>query len=342
MQAARLHAYGEPLTLEEVPRPVPGPGQVVVKVEAAGFCHSDLHVIDGELQILPHLPVTLGHENAGIVSDVGAGVRDFREGDPVAVYGAWGCGLCDYCVGGVEQLCVRPEWVGLSDNDGGYAEFMRVKHERHLVKLGRLTPREAAALTDAALTPYRAVKKAAPLLEPDQIALVIGLGGLGLYGVKLLHALSGCQIIVVDLDESKRKLGLGYGATHALDGRDPELRLKILELTGGLGVSAAFDFVGSDATLELAVATTKALGKVTQLGLAGGSAKLRVLANTRFEVSFEATLWGTIRELREVVALAENGRLSPIPTEYQPLAEIQAVARRLRNGQVQGRAVITP
>ena len=342
MQAARLHAYGKPLVLEDVPRPVPGPGQVVLKVEGAGFCHSDLHLIDGEIQILPRLPVTLGHENAGIVSDVGTGVEDFREGDPVAVFGGWGCGRCDYCVGGVEQLCAKPEWVGLSQNDGGYAEFLLVKHERHLVKLDRLPPREAAALTDAALTPYRAIKKSAPFLEPDQLVLVIGLGGLGQYGVKLLRVLSGCRIIAVDLDESKRKLGLEYGATHALDGADPELRLKILELTGGHGVTAAFDFVGSDSTLAVAISTTKTLGKVTQVGLAGGTAKLRALDNARFEVSFETTFWGSIRELREVIALAESGRLSPIKTEFRALGEIQTVTDRLKHGQIQGRAVITP
>src|SRR5262252_3963359 len=336
MKAARLHEYGKQLVLDDVPEPKPGPGQVVVKVQGAGFCHSDLHIIDGEIPILP-LPVTLGHENAGVVSAVGGGVQSVKEGDPVAVHGGWGCSRCDYCVGGHDHLCVTPAWSGLSHADGGYAEYMLVPHEKFLVRLGKLAPREAAPLTDAALTPYRAIKKAMPFLEPDQMVLVIGLGGLGQYGLKLLRLLSGCRVIAVDVAEKKRTVARELGAAHALDGKDPELAKQIMDLTGGRGVTAAFDFVGSDATLALAIQTTKTLGKVTQVGLAGGTAKLRVLANSRFEVQFEVTLWGTIRELREVIALAEMGRLSPVALEFSPLDQINRVYERLKLGQVEGR-----
>lgn len=341
MKAARLHEYGKPLVLEEVPAPDPGHGEVVVKVEGAGFCHSDLHVIDGEIRILPRLPLTLGHENAGTVAAIGAGVRGVTEGDRVAVYGAWGCGRCDYCVSGHDQLCIAPEWAGLSERDGGYAEYLLVPHEKYLVKLSKLSPQEAAPLTDAALTPYRAIKKAMAFLEPDKSVLVIGAGGLGQYGIELLRLLSGCPVIVVDVAESKRQLAKELGAAHALDGRHPEIETQILDLTGGQGVAAAFDFVGNDQTLMLAIRTTRALGKVSQIGLAGGTAKFHVLDNSRFEVQFEATLWGTVRELREVVGLAENGHLLPIRTEFAPLADINRIYTRLKHGEVEGRAVIT-
>jgi propanol-preferring alcohol dehydrogenase len=132
------------------------------------------------------------------------------------------------------------------------------------------------------------------------------------------------------------------GADHALDGKEPDLAKRILDLTAGRGVSAAFDFVGNDATLALAVATTRTLGKVSQVGLAGGAARMRVLENTRFEVQFEATLWGTIKELREVVALVEAGRLTPIPVEHLPLDRIGEAYTRLKRGDVRGRLVITP
>lgn len=342
MKAARLHEYGKPLVLDDVPAPTPGHGQVIVKIEGAGFCHSDLHVIDGEIRVLPRLPLTLGHENAGTVSAIGAGVKGVAEGDRVAIYGAWGCGRCDYCVSGHDQLCTAPEWAGLSMYDGGYAEYLLVPHEKYLVKLSKLSPREAAPLTDAALTPYRAVKKAMPFLEPDKCALVIGAGGLGQYGIKLLRLLSGCPLIVVDVSESKRAVAKDLGATHVLDGKDPEIVKRIMDITGGSGVAASFDFVGTDQTLMLAVGTTRALGKVSQIGLAGGTARLHVLDNARFEVAFEATLWGTVRELREVIALVENGRLQPIRTEYAPLSDINGVYARLKRGEVQGRAVITP
>jgi propanol-preferring alcohol dehydrogenase len=342
MKAARLHAYGSPLVIEDVPTPQPAAGQVVVKIDGAGFCHSDLHVIDGELRILPKLPVTLGHENAGVVAAIGAGVQSVREGDAVVVFGGWGCGRCDFCIGGREQLCATPQWAGLSHYDGGYAEYLLVPHERYLVKLDRLAPRDAAPLTDAALTPYRAIKKALPVLEPDRLALVIGIGGLGEYAVELLRLLSGCEVIAVDVSPSKRRLAQELGAAHAFDAKDPDVAAKITALTGGTGVAAAFDCVGNDATLALAVGVTRTLGKVTQIGLAGGTTKMRVLENSRFEVQFEVTLWGTIRELREVVALAESGRLRPTALEYAPLDRINDVYARLKHGEVIGRAVITP
>ena len=342
MIAARLHSYGKPLLIEEVITPRPGPGQVVIRVAAAGFCHSDIHVMDGEIQILPRLPLILGHENAGFVSAVGSGVTAVREGDAVAVYGGWGCGRCDYCVAGHEQLCGTPQWAGLSNYDGGYAEYLLVPHERYLVTLSTVTPIDAAPLTDAALTPYRAIKKALPVLEPDHYAPVIGLGGLGQYGLKLLGILSGCPVIVVDVSPEKRRLAHHAGVRHVFDGNDPNLATAIRDLTGGHGVNAAFDFVGSDATLALAVASTRSLGKVTQIGLAGGAARLKVLENSRFEVQFEATLWGTIKELREVIALAESGRLTPIPIEVSPLERINDVYARLKRGAVEGRAVIAP
>jgi propanol-preferring alcohol dehydrogenase len=342
MKAARLHGYKQPLVLDDIPTPRPGPGEVLVRVGGAGFCHSDIHVIDGEIAILPKMPLTLGHENAGIVAATGPGVVSVKEGDAVAVYGGWGCGRCDYCVTGHDQLCAAPQWAGLSEHDGGYAEYLLTPHERYLIKLSRVRPVDAAPLTDAALTPYRAIKKALPVLEPDYYVLLIGLGGLGLYGLKLLKILSACPVIVVDVNESKLDAALRLGAANTLNGRDPKLSSTIRDITGGRGVAAAFDFVGSDTTLDLAVKSTRALGKVSQVGLAGGAARLKVLENSAFEVQFEATLWGTIKELREVVALAESGVLSPIPIETAPLSQINDVYRRLKRGDVAGRIVITP
>lgn len=342
MRAARLHAYGEPLLLEEIPRPEPGPGQMVVKVEGAGFCHSDLHIIDGEIQVLPRMPMTLGHENAGIVDEIGAGVTLVKPGDPVAVYGGWGCGHCDMCVTGQEQMCAAPSWVGLSDYDGGYAEYLLVPHERYLVPLRNLDPKVAAPFTDAALTPYRAIKRSASHIQPDHPVLLIGAGGLGQFGVKLLHLLTGSQIIVVDVNEEKLQVALEYGAHFALDGRDPEVRDQIIKIGGGSGVGAAFDFVGADETLDLAFACTRPGGKVTQIGLAGGHAELTLFKNLPFEIAFEGTLWGTIKELREVIALAETRRLTPIELEFEPLERINAVYENLKAGKVRGRVVITP
>jgi propanol-preferring alcohol dehydrogenase len=342
MKAARIHEYRKPLVLEDVPTPVPGPGEVLVQVHGAGFCHSDIHVMDGEIPVLPRMPMILGHENAGVVAATGSGVKQVSEGDPVAVFGGWGCGWCDYCVTGHEQLCGSPEWAGLSGRDGGYAEYLLVPQERYLVKLNTLKPALAAPLTDAALTPYRAIKKALPVLEPDRYALAIGIGGLGQYGLKLLRVLAGCPVIAIDRSEKRLQTAIELGAVHALNFKDPKLAEKIRDITGGHGVSASFDFVGTDETLDLAIGATRSLGKVAQIGLAGGSARMKVLERNRFEVQFEATLWGTIKELREVIALVESGRLSMIATEVAPLDQINEVYRRLKHGDIVGRAVISP
>jgi propanol-preferring alcohol dehydrogenase len=340
MKAARLHAYGKPLVVEDVPKPEPAQGEVVVEVAGAGFCHTDVHIIGGKIHWLPKLPVTLGHENAGYVAEVGAGVTSVREGDPVVVYGGWSCGLCDYCVTGHDQLCIAPEWCGLSQWDGGYAEYLRVPNVKYLIKLGRTDPRLAAPLADAVLTPYRAVKKALARIEPDHPVLVIGAGGLGQYGLKLLRLLSAAPVIAVDTSAAKRRIALELGAIKALDGDDPELVKTILDLTGG-GVSSAFDFVGSDSTLQTAVSVTRSLGKVYQVGLEGGTARIQV-PDMRFEVGFEASLWGTIKELREVVALVEDGRLSLAQSESVPLEDINDTCDRLKHGEVAGRAIVVP
>lgn len=342
MRAARLHAYATPLVVEDVPRPSPGAGEVIVQIAGAGFCHSDVHIIAGEIRMLPRLPMTLGHENAGIVAAVGAGVRAVKEGDPVAVYGGWGDGVCDYCVAGEENLCPSMQWVGLSQHDGGYAEYLRVPHERYLVRLHTLDPRDAAPLTDAALTPYRAVTRAREALAPDYPVLVIGCGALGQYGIKILRLLSGAEIIAVDIDDRKLASAAEAGATHVINAASGEPAAEIMDLARGLGVSVAFDFVGADSTLDLALRTTRPAGRIVQIGLAGGTAHVAALRTIRPEVSFSVSWWGNIRELREVVHLVETGRLTPIPLEFWPLEKINEVYDRVRRGEVAGRAVLTP
>ncbi len=342
MQAARLHSYGKPLEIDDVPRPVPGPGQAVIRVEGAGFCHSDLHMISGEIQLLPRMPLTLGHENAGTVAAIGDGVRAVKEGDLVAVYGGWGDGFCDYCAAGEENLCPTMQWVGLSEHEGGYAEYLLVPHERYLVPLHTLEPKVAAPLTDAALTPYRAVTRAIPAMPPDYPVLVIGCGALGQFGVKILRLLSGAEIIAIDLDDQKLATARESGATHTINARDPEVQRRILDIARGVGVSAVFDFVGADSTLALALATARPAGRIVQVGLAGGTAHVTALKTVKPEVSVSVSWWGNIRELREVIALVESGRLTPIPLEFWPLNKINEVYDRVKRGAVAGRAVLTP
>jgi len=181
-----------------------------------------------------------------------------------------------------------------------------------------------------------------PYIKPDYPVLVIGCGALGQFGIKILRLLCGADIIAVDLDDKKLATARDAGATHTINAGDADLARTILDLARGIGVAAAFDFVGADTTLTLAVGSTRQAGRVVQVGLAGGTAHMTVLKTAKPEVTFSTSWWGNIRELREVLTLAETGRLTPIPLEFWPLDKINEVYRRMTHGEVPGRAVITP
>ncbi len=191
-----------------MPVPEPGPGQVLVKVGGAGACHSDLHLMEWPEGTMSFgVPFTLGHENAGWVEALGAGVEGLAEGEAVAVYGPWGCGRCRSCRLSAENYCERQAEIGAFGGglglDGGMAEYMLVPHPRLLLPLGDLDPRDAAPLSDAALTPYHAVKRSLDLLVPGSTAVVIGVGGLGHMAVQILRALSPARIVAVDTSADK-------------------------------------------------------------------------------------------------------------------------------------------
>ncbi|MBX6378853.1 MAG: alcohol dehydrogenase catalytic domain-containing protein, partial [Clostridia bacterium] len=270
MKAARLEAYGRPLVLADVPVPEVRGDAVLIRVAGSGLCHSDLHILRGELPILPRLPMTLGHENAGFVEAVGEAVEGVRPGDAVAVFGGWGCGRCRFCLRGEEQLCNTLGWVGIG-HDGGYAEYLYVPHARYLVPLGELDPVSAAPLTDAGLTPYRAVRRAADRLYPGSVGVVVGVGGLGQFGVQFMRLTTAARVVAVDVDAAKLERALALGADVAVDSREEDPVEVIRRLTDGEGAQAVVDFVGSAATLELAARAVGRQGRVVLVGLAGGS-----------------------------------------------------------------------
>ena len=338
MKAAVLHAIGEPLRIEEVALPRPGPGQVLVKVAAAGVCHSDLHQRDGTVP--PHrLPLIMGHENAGWVAGLGQGAEGVAEGDPVVVYGGWGCGQCRFCLGGQEQLCDGARWSGLGP-DGGYAEYLLVPATRHLLPAGRLDLVKAAGLTDAGLSSYRAVKKALPSLLAGTTAVVIGAGGLGQYGVQYLKLLTSATVIAVETSPVRRQVALDLGADHAIDGSAAGSVEQIRELSGGEGPAAVFDFVGIDATMRLGLAVLARQGLLVLVGLAGGSVPVGFFSQAS-EVAVTNSVWGSRNDLAEVIALAQQGKLAAA-TETHRLDDINQVLGRLEHGLVEGRAVVVP
>jgi propanol-preferring alcohol dehydrogenase len=345
VRALRLVAWKHEPELVVLPDPEPGPGQVRVRVGAAGACHSDLHLMhDFDAGLLPWgPPFTLGHENAGWVDALGPGVSGLEVGEPVAVYGPWGCGRCDRCVRGMENYCAHQADLGVAGGglgaDGGMAEFMLVPSARHLIPIGDLDPVEAAPLTDAALTPYHAVKRSLPLLTPGATAVVIGAGGLGHMAVQILRTLTPARIVVVDQRPEALSLARDIGADDVVTMDDDALD-AVRDATGGLGADVVLDFVGVDETMRLGASVARSLGHLTIVGIGGGTLPLGFFT-VPYELSVATTYWGSIPELMEVVALARAGRIRPHVSTY-PLDDAAHVYELMHDGKLQGRAVVVP
>lgn len=335
MRAARLVAFNEPLSIEDIPIGEPKGTEVLVKILGSGLCHSDIHLQDGMMP-LP-LPLTPGHENAGEVAALGPAAKGIAEGEAVAVFGGWGCGTCRVCLAGDEQLCNTLNWVGIG-HDGGYAEYLMVPHPRHLVPLNGLDPVQSAPLVDAGLTPYRASKKALDLLLPGTSALVVGAGGLGQLGIQILKAMTPAKVIVADISEEKLERAKDCGADETIV-FSPSAAQEIQTATGG-GAQAVFDYVGSDETLGFSVASAAKGSLVVVIGLALGTLPWNFLGHPP-EMQITASYWGNVAELREVLDLARSGLVSAAVEAVQ-LEEINGALDRLRAGSVEGRVVIVP
>ncbi len=343
MQALQIHTWHEEAEFVEVDDPEPAPGQVVVKIGAAGACHSDLHMMHGVGNIAPFaLPFTLGHENAGWVQAVGRGVTSVEVGQPVAVYGAWGCGECARCAVGMENYCEGPVkgaggGLGL---DGGMAEYMVVPHSRHLVPLpDGLTPEVAAPLTDAGVTPYHAIRRSQAKLGPTSTAVVIGIGGLGHLAVQILKATTSATVIAVDVKEEALSLALALGADIGITAGASAVD-EVKAATNGHGADLVLDCVGTDVTLATAGACARSLGDVTLIGVAGGSRPFGFLSQA-YEVSLQSVYWGSRQELCEVLELAGRGLIRPKATLF-PFEQALNAYRALASGGVTGRAIIMP
>jgi propanol-preferring alcohol dehydrogenase len=317
---------------------------VRLRVTAAGLCHSDWFVMD-----LPRgsyaygLPLTLGHEGAGVVDAVGDGVAGVAVGDAVAVYGPWGCGRCHACAQGAENYCSRAAGLGIQPPGlgapGALAEHLLVDDVRHLVPLGDLDPVQTVSLTDAGLTPYHAIKHTLPALPAGSTAVVIGAGGLGHVAIQILRAITGATVIALDVGEEKLALAEQVGAHHVLLS-DASAVEAIRRLTGGVGAQAVFDVVGNGQTLEIARRSVGLGGVIEIVGIGGGLLPTGFFS-TPFGVSVRAPYWGTRSELIEVLDLARIGAIH-VEVERHPLEQAPEAYRRLHEGTVRGRAVVVP
>jgi alcohol dehydrogenase, propanol-preferring len=343
MRAVRLTGWEQPAQLVEVATPEPGPGEVLVRVVGAGLCHSDLHLMHWRAGSLPYeLPFTLGHEVAGTVAALGDGADGPELGEPVLVYGPWGCGRCRACSVGAEHLCDDGErtarGAGLG-RDGGLADYMVVPSPRLTVPLDGLDPVAAAPLADAGLTPYHAIRRVLDRLRPGASAVVIGVGGLGHVAVQLLKALSPARVVAVDRRDEALEVATHGGADAALPASGLAAR-ELRRAAGGRGAALVVDCVGSDETLALAAGAVAPGGQVSVLGLAGGTFPMR-FGGVPLETSVVFSNWGTRSELAEVVALARDGAIS-IETERISLGDVPAAYERLAAGGSRGRLVAVP
>jgi propanol-preferring alcohol dehydrogenase len=343
-KAYQLVEWQQPPELRTVQVREPGPGEVLIKVGGAGACHTDLTLMAMPPGLMPYtLPFTLGHEAAGWVEAMGPGVTGFELGEPVLVYGPWGCGRCKPCRMGSENFCERSLELryhgGGMGRDGSLAHYLLVPSSRLLVPLGSLEPRDWAPLADAALTPYHAIKRALPSLVGGSTAVVIGVGGLGQMAVQILRAMSPSRIIAVDMSEEKlaRAKELGADAVVRSDERAAE---HIRQLTRGMGAELVLDLVGNDATLKLAAGVVRARGQIMLIGLGGGVLPFHFMGLPQ-ECQVMAPYWGTLPEMMEVLELAQQGRLRMVVERF-PLEQAPEVYKRMSEGTLKGRAIITP
>lgn len=346
MKAVRVHRYGEDPQIDEVPEPVvAGPWDVLIQVGAAGLCRTDLHVVEGQWEQIQHpqLPYILGHENAGWVVDVGPAVTNVAPGDTVIMHPVVTCGVCDPCRTGNDSHCQDSAFPGLNA-DGGMAEYLRT-NARAVVKLQDGTdPVDIAALADAGVTAYHAVRKAAPLLGPGTYAVVIGAGGLGHIGVQALRALTNADITVLDFSDEALALAAALGADTVLnprefDGQDSAVINAVLGATDG-GAHVVFDFVGEHGTEQTGPAMLRNGGSYYAIGY-GGTLSIPTIDLISREISIVGNLVGTYQDLAELMTLTAEGQISLTTVPY-PLDDAVQAMHDLTAGTITGRAVLTP
>ncbi len=346
MHRQSLTAYGAPLCETVVEAPQPKGAEVLVRVARCGVCHSDLHMQDGyftlgdgkqlDVRAGRTLPFTLGHEIAGVVESAGPEAK-VAAGAKVAIYPWIGCDQCAACKVGDENICANPRHLGITV-DGGFATQVLVSHPRYLIDYAPLSPSYAGALMCSGLTAYAALKRLADRAARAPL-LLVGLGGVGLMGLALTHALYGTAPYVADIDPRKREAALAAGAAQAFDPSDAGARKAILKASGG--VYAACDFVGSDRSLNFATGVLAKGGKVVVTGLLGGAFSTAVAMFALKAMSIEGTQTGTLAEARELIDLVRAKNIVSPPIAERPLAQAQATLDDLRAGKIVGRVVLT-
>jgi alcohol dehydrogenase, propanol-preferring len=350
MRSFQVCECGAPLHVSERETPKPEGAQVLLKMLAAGVCHSDLHIWDGYYEIGGgkklmladrgiKLPLTMGHENVGEVVALGPEAKGVKVGDVRLVNPWMGCGQCKVCQLGDENLCLTPQNVGVF-SQGGYATHLLAPHPRHLFDIGNLKPEQAAPLACSGVTAFSALKKVSATLK-DEPVVIIGAGGVGLMGVTLARKMGAKEVIVVDIDAGKREAASKAGANKTIDGGTADVVQQIQAATGG-GAWAVIDFVGSSATVGLAVSSIIKGGTVVVVGLYGGDITVPTPYLPLRAMTLRGSYVGSQTDMAELLDLVKRTGMPPVPICTPPLDEVNATLNDLRAGKIVGRVVLTP
>jgi D-arabinose 1-dehydrogenase-like Zn-dependent alcohol dehydrogenase len=349
MRCFHLTGFGRALVPVDKPMSAPVGSEVLLKVLAAGVCHSDLHISDGSIDLGNNevvsfesrcsFPFTPGHETSGEVIAVGPDAKGVSVGDKCLVCSWIGCGECSFCQQDQEHLCTNSRFLGVN-RDGGYADHLRVPHPRYLIDLGDLDPVTAAPLACAGLTTYSALKKGGPraLLEP---VVVIGAGGLGLMAVNMLSIMGGKGAVVLEIDAQKRQAALDCGALAAIDPTLPDADQQIRRAVGG-PIHFVLDLVGSGQTAAQGFRLLDRSGKLLVVGMFGGAMSLSVPLLAIRSATIQGSYIGSPNELRELIALIQATRMPVVPIDRRRLEDANAALSDLRAGRVVGRVVMIP
>src|SRR5437773_2220161 len=333
-----------------LPRPRAQGEEVLLRVEAAGVCHSDVHIWDGHFDLGGgqqislasrgvNLPFTMGHEIAGEVAALGPHAAGVSVGDKVVAYPWIGCGECAVCRKDAELLCLSPRTLG-TRRAGGYASHVVVPHGRYLLRHEGVPQGLAATCTCSGITAFSALKKTRGHLGADDHLVIIGAGGVGGSAVHIAPAAVAGKVVVADIDAQKRAHARQMGAVATIDNAAPDAVKQVMEATGG-GAAAAIDFVGSPKTMEFGVNILRKGGKLVMVGLYGGAHPISTVLFPFKMMTIEGSYVGTLDDLRELLALVQAGRVPPIPIETRPADQASAALSDLKTGgKVRGRVVL--
>lgn len=350
MRAAVLHGYRQPLRIEEVETPRPRGASVLVRVRGAGVCHSDLHLWRGELEtfVPPSFPLIPGHEVSGVIEEVGEQVPpELYPSREVLVYWAYCESEDEFALKGLYHLCHFRTAAGIAYHNGGFAEYMLVPHYRYLVPADGLEDLEAAAvLSDAAVTAMSAVKKIAGRVDEDDYVAIVGLGGVGIFGLQLARLLTGAKIVA--LDRSPEKVKKARELTRLAPGdvvleASSDVKRAVMEATGGRSLKAVLDFVGSEATIASYIDLLSHTGTYVIVGLGSEEAKMPLRKMIVSEIAAMGSFYGSIADLHNVVDLARRRLIKYVElVEKMPLAKVNEALARLERGEAPFRQVLLP